>query len=171
VRHKRFAARCLSLMLTCAATPLLADEPPSIEHQPIPCTIPAVPFMVCAAVSDDEAVSKVRVYFRAEREKYYTMAEMAFGGLNYCSTLPAPRPGKVRVIEYYIQAVDSGLNFERTPTYQMSVKGESECAFPPVDKDAASAAIVVYATSKKQGKKLHKAFERAGVTFIPSKAQ
>jgi hypothetical protein len=156
-------------MLACAvATICSADEPPRIEHQPIPCTVHGTPFTVCATVSDDDEVRKVRVFFRAARARYFNMVDMAFGGLNYCATLPAPRKGKLHTIEYYVQATDSALHFESSPIYQIFVQDEGECAFPPVEKDPARvASIVVYATIKKQGKKLHGAFVREGVTFVP----
>jgi hypothetical protein len=161
--------RLIALILAHALTAVcLADEPPGIEHQPIPCTVPDAPFTVCANVSDDEEVRKVRVFFRAERAKYFNMSEMVFGGLNYCATLPAPRKGKAHTIEYYVQATDSALHFESSPVYQILVQDAGVCAFPPIEKDAERvASIVVYATIKKQGKKLHKAFVREGVTFVP----
>lgn len=156
------------LTFVCAACAICgADEPPRIEHQPIPCTVPGSPFTVCATVSDDEEVRKVRVFFRAERAKYFNMAEMTFGGLNYCATLPAPRKGKLRRIEYYVQATDSALHFESSSIYQIFVQEGGVCAFPPIEKNAARAAsIVVYATMKEQGKKLHDVFSREGVKFV-----
>ena len=65
---------------------------------------------------------------------------MAFGGINYCGTLPAPREGKLKVIEYYVQAVDDPFQAQRTSTFQMSVVPEGKCEFPPVEKDAKRAA-------------------------------
>ena len=50
----------------------------------------------------------------------------------------------------------------------MNVQPEGVCEFPPIEKDAARAAsIKVYATNKKQGKKLDDAFSASGVTFVP----
>jgi len=169
VSTRRLTAGWLVVGLVWTCAPLHADEPPRFEHQPIPCTVPPCRSL-CAPSSVTTTLSrKLRYFFRPAREKYFTMAKMAFGGLNYCATLPAPRDGKLREIEYYLQAVDSGVNFERTPTYRILVQSEGECSFPPVEKNAErAAAIVVHATMKKQGGKLHGAFDRQGVTFVPS---
>ena len=44
---------------------------------------------------------------------------------------------------------------QRTSTFQLAVLPEGQCEFPPLEKNAARAqAIVVHATSAKQGKKL-----------------
>jgi hypothetical protein len=93
---------------------------------------------------------------------------MTFGGISYCGTLPAPREGKVKVIEYYLQAVDDQYQPTRTSTFQMNVQPEGMCEFPPIEKDAGkAAAIKVFATNRKQGNKMHDAFVTAGVTFVP----
>jgi hypothetical protein len=146
----------------------LADDPPVVEHQPVPCTLPGKAINLCAAVSDDSQVAKVRLYFRRAGEDFYSYVEMAFTGLNYCGTLPAPLEGKVATLEYYVQAVDDQYQPTRTSTYQMSIQPEGVCEFPPIEKDAArAAAIKVYATNKKQGKKLDDAFSSSGVSFVP----
>lgn len=144
-----------------------ADDPPAIEHQPIPCTIPAKPVSICAAIADDAMVAKAKVYFRPADDKFYSWVEMAFGGLNYCGTLPAPRP-KLKAIEYYVQATDDQFQSQRTSTYQIAVQPEGVCEFPPLEKDAARASsIKVYATSARQGRKLPDEFEVTGVTWVP----
>jgi hypothetical protein len=146
----------------------LAAESPRVDHQPVPCTVPGRPLSLCATITDDRQVAKARVYFRPAGEKFYSFVEMAFGGINFCGTLPAPREGKVSAIEYYVQGVDDEYDAQRTSTYQMNVLPEAMCEFPPVEKDAArSAAIVVHATSPKQGKKLDDAFASSGVSFVP----
>jgi hypothetical protein len=145
----------------------VADDPPVIEHQPIPCSIPAKPISVCAGISDDGMVAKAKVYFRAADEKFYAWVEMSFGGLNYCGTLPAAREGKLKSIDYYIQAIDDGYNSQRTSTYQLAIQPEGVCEFPAIEKDAArAAAIKVYATSPKQGRKLPDQFDPTGVTWV-----
>jgi hypothetical protein len=141
-------------------------EPPSVEHQPVPCTVPDKSFSVCATITGDRQVAKSRVYFRAAGDKFYSFVDMAFGGLNFCATLPAPREGKVKSVEYYVQAVDDQYESTRTSTFQMTV--QPTCEFAPVEKDAAkAAAITVYATNKDQGKKLSDGFQSAGVSFVP----
>jgi hypothetical protein len=146
-----------------------ADEPPEVDHQPVPCTIPDQPFTICARVSDDNEVAKARVFFRRAGEDYYGFVEMQFDGIKYCGTLPAPIDGKVSTIEYYVQAIDNAYQIKRTSTYQITVQPQGVCEFPPVEKDPARAsAITVYATHKKQGKKLDGAFSNAGVTFVPN---
>ena len=132
----------------------------------MPCTVPDKSFSVCATITGDRQVAKSRVYFRAAGDKFYSFVEMVFGGLNFCATLPAPREGKLKTVEYYVQAVDDQYESTRTSTFQMIV--QPTCEFAPVEKDAAkAAAITVYATNKDQGKKLADAFQSAGVSFVP----
>jgi hypothetical protein len=157
----------LMAVLFAAAAPARA-EPPSLEHQPPPCTVPDKAIRLCAGVTDDGQVAKSRIYFRRGGDKFYSFVDMAFGGLNFCGTLPPPRGGKVASIEYYVQAVDDQYESTRTSTYQIAVQPEGVCEFPPVEKDAARAAdIAVHATNAKQGKKLPDEFQGAGVRFVP----
>lgn len=161
---KRFAMMAALVLPTRLA---FADDPPAIEHQPVPCSVPAKPISICAGISDDAMVAKAKLYFRPSGEKFYAWVEMSFGGLNYCTTLPAPRP-KLKSIEYYVQATDDQYQSQRTSTYQMAVQPDGVCEFPPLEKDAARAsAIKVYGTSPKQGKKLPDEFEPTGVTWVP----
>jgi hypothetical protein len=146
-----------------------ADDPPVVEHQQVPCTVPDQPLTLCTAVRDDGDVAKVRVFFRREGESHYLMVEMAFDGLRYCGTLPGPRRGKVKSLEYYVEAVDAGYQSSRTSTYRMPVQAEAACGFAPVEKDPARlSAIVVRATHPKQGRKLPHAFLGTGVSFVPA---
>jgi hypothetical protein len=163
---RRVSAALLGLFLCATLAP--ADDPPVIEHQPASCTIPGRALSICAAVSDDVQVARARVYFRSAEEKYFSIVEMAFFGMSYCATLPGVRPGRAKAIEYYVQAVDDQYQPQRTSTYRLTVEPEGVCAFPPLEQDAARAAsIKVYATAKKQGKKVGEAFDPKGVTFIP----
>ena len=156
-----------ALVLTSAAI-AKADDPPEVNHQPIPCTVPGKALSVCANITDDGQVAKARVFFRRQGEDFYNVVDMRFQGLNYCATLPGPREGAMQVLEYYVQAIDDAYQSKRTSTYAMSVKPEGACDFPPLEKDAAKAgSITVYATHKKQGKKLDDAFVQTGVTFVP----
>jgi len=149
-----------------------AAEEPDVAHQPSPCTVPGKPIFLCASVTDDGQVAKVRIYFRPAGEKFYSFVDMAFTGINFCGTLPAPREGKTQAIDYYVQGVDDEYNPKRTSTYQLNIQPEGICEFPPVEKDTSkAAAITVYATSPKQGKKLAGAFQSAGVTFVPVKTK
>ena len=157
----------VSAFLTAAAQ-ARANDPPVIEHQPAPCTIPDKAISLCAAISDDGTVAKARVYFRSAGEDYYSFVDMAFLGLNYCGTVPAPREGKIKTLEYYLQAIDDQFESQRTSTFQMAIQPEGVCEFPPVEKDAKRAAnIRVQASSKKQGSKLPDDFVATGVTFVP----
>ena len=161
--------RC-ALALAIWALPLAtaADDPPVIEHQPVPCTVPGKAISLCAAVSDDSMVATARIYFRPAGEDFYSFVDMSFGGISYCGTVPAPREGKVKVIEYYLQAVDDQYQPTRTSTFQMNVQPEGMCELPPIEKDAGkAAAIKVFATNRKQGNKMHDAFVTTGVTFVP----
>lgn len=160
--------RWLASASLAAALPALGDDPPLVEHQPLPCSVPDKPIAVCATASDDSQVAKVRAFFRREGQDYYSFVELAFTGLNHCGTLPAPRTGKLRVIEYYVQAVDDQYQPARSSTYRIQIQPEGVCEFPPIETDPQRlGAITVFASHKKQGKKLDDAFSGAGVTFVP----
>jgi hypothetical protein len=168
----RRAAPCLLLLGPLLLAPLAAraDDPPSVEFQPTPCSVPDKPIRLCASVADDNQVGAARIYFRPAGEKYFSFVDMAFGGINYCGTIPAPREGKVKTLEYYVQAMDNAYQAQRTSTYQLAIQAEGVCQFPPVETDAARvSSIKVYATSDKQGKKLPDEFSETGVTFVPVK--
>jgi hypothetical protein len=155
------------VLLLLAVSAARADDPPAVEHQPAPCTVPEKPISLCAAISDDGNVATARIYFRRAGENYYGSVNMVFTGVSYCGTLPAPRE-KTAAIEYYVQAVDDNYQPQRTSTYRLAVQPEGVCEFPPVEKDPAkAAAIKVTATNRKQGKKLDEGFNPAGVTFVP----
>ena len=158
-----------SLMSILAGTPAFANDPPLVEHQPAQCSIVGKATELCASVLDDGDIAKVRVYFRRPGEKEYLISEMTFEGARFCTTLPAVKTGKLRSLEYYIQAVDTEYESKRTSTYQLQMQTEEECAFPAVQKNAKkAAAIVVQATSAKQGSKVPDYLEPAGVTFVPA---
>ena len=141
-------------------------EPPLVRHQPVPCTVALRPFTLCANVTDDGQVGKVRLYFRPAGETFYSYVEMAFDGIRFCGTLPAPL--KTKAVEYYIEGVDDTFDPARTSTHVIRVEPEGVCDFPPVEKDPSrTASITVYATNKKQGKNPPGAFDRSGVSFVP----
>jgi hypothetical protein len=156
-----------SAALLCAtAAAVGADEPPAIEHQPSACTVPGKRISLCASVTDERQVASVRAYFKASGDRYYSYVDLAFGGLTYCGPLPAPRE-TARAVEYYVQAVDDQYQPQRTSTHVMQVQPEGVCEFPPVVKgDEAAAALTVHATNRKQGRKLSRAFDDAGVSFV-----
>jgi len=146
---------------------LRADDPPAIEHQPVSCTVPNQAISLCASISDDGTVQKARIYFRKAGEDFYNIVDMAFQGLNYCGVVPGPREGKVKTLEYYVQAVDDQFQPTRTSTYQMLVQPEGVCEFPQVADAKRAASIRVFASNKKQGSKLSDDFVAQGVTFVP----
>jgi len=137
----------------------------------MPCTVPGKAISLCAAVSDDVQVMTARVYFRKAGEDFYNFVDMGFTGLNYCAILPAPREGKLKSIEYYVQAADNQFQPTRTSTYQLAIQPENLCEFPPVADPARAAAIKVFATNRKQGRKLDDAFVETGVTYVPVQAR
>ena len=158
-----------AFLLAVQASSARANTPPAVEHQPALCTVADKALSLCAAVTDDGTVAATRLYFRKAGERYYSFVDMAFTGIDYCGTLPPPREGKAKAIEYYIQAIDDGYEPTRTSTFILPVEAEGVCEFPPVEQDEARAAsIKVFATSRKQGKKLDGSFLRSGVTFVPA---
>jgi hypothetical protein len=151
------------------AVPLAAraDDPPVIDHTPLPCTVPEAAISLCATISDDNRVATARLYFRRAGEDFYQFSDMAFTGVSYCGIIPGPREGKMKSIEYYIQAVDDQFQPNRTSTYNMNVQPEGVCEFPPRADAKKAAGIKVFATNRKQGTKLDGAFVQTGVTFVP----
>ena len=157
-----------SAMAILAGVPALANDPPLVEHQPAQCSIVSKPIELCASVLDDGDIAKVRTYFRRPGEKEYLVSEMAFEGARFCTTLPGVKAGKLKSLEYYIQATDTEYESKRTSTYQLQIQTEEDCAFPAIQKDPKkAAAITVLATSAKQGTKVPDYLEPAGVTFVP----
>ena len=162
IRHIAVAA------LLLAPATARADDPPTVEHQPALCAVPDKPLSLCAAISDDGSIATARLYFRRAGEDFYAYVAMAFTGVSYCGTLPAPL-SRTKAIEYYVQAVDDAYQPTRTSTFRLPVQPEGVCEFPPLEKDAArAAAIKVFATNRKQGRKLDDGFQAAGVTFVPT---
>ena len=153
-----------ALVLTAALA--AANDPPAIDHVPALCTVADKPIALCAAISDDGNVAVARVYFRREGEDYYSFVPMTFTGVSWCGTMPAPRE-KAKTIEYYVNAVDDSYQPQRTSTFRLPIKPEGVCEFPPTVEPAKAGAIKVFATNRKQGKKLDDAFAVAGVTFVP----
>jgi hypothetical protein len=146
-----------------------ADDPPVIDHVPVPCTIPEKAISLCSAISDDNRVATARLYFRRAGEDFYQFVDMAFTGVSYCGTIPGPREGKMKSVEYYVQAVDDQFQPNRTSTFNINVKPEGACEFPPVEKDTKkTTGIKVFATNRKQGTKMDGAFVQTGVTFVPA---
>jgi hypothetical protein len=163
---RKYLAPATALVLL-AASAALANDPPAVEHQPALCAEADKPMSLCAAVSDDGNVAVARVYFRRLGEDYYSFVAMTFTGVSYCGTLPAPRE-KAKAVEYYVHAVDDTYQPYRTSTFRLPVQPVGVCEFPPVEKDAARAnAIKVFATNRKQGRKLDDGFAPTGVTFVP----
>jgi hypothetical protein len=142
-----------------------ADDPPAVDHQPALCTVPEKPISLCAAISDDSNVAVARIYFRRGGEEYYSYVAMTFTGVSYCGTLPAPHE-RAKTIEYYVNAVDDAYQPQRTSTFRLPVQPEGVCEFPPAVDPAKAPAVKVYATNRKQGKKLDDAFVTTGVTFV-----
>lgn len=170
--HPRTLVAAVLAGLGLPALAAAAPDAPNVEHQPVPCAVPAQPISLCATVTDDSQVAKARIYFRPSGDKFYSFVEMVFGGLSFCGTLPAPREGKLKTLEYYVWAVDDQFETQRTSTHQILIQPEGVCEFPPVEKDPAKAgSIVVYASNPKQSKKLPDAFLSAGVSFVPARAK
>ena len=161
----------LSLGLLVLPLPARGDDPPMIEHPPVPCAVPEKAITLCAAISDDNQVATARIYFRRAGEDFYQFVDMAFAGVSYCGTIPGPREGKVKSIEYYMQAVDDQFQPTRTSTFNMNVQPEGVCEFPPTADPKKASAIKVFATNRKQGTKLDSSFVQTGVTFVPVQAR
>jgi hypothetical protein len=144
------------------------EQAPEVAHQPAHCTVPGSPISVCASVSDDGQVVKVRAYFRPEGETYFSFVEMGPREEDYCGTLPAPREGRMKRLEYYVWAVDDEYVPQRTSPFLLELEQAEVCAFPPLERDPERAAsITVHATNARQGDALDGRFDRDGVRFVP----
>ena len=146
----------------------LADEP-TLDHQPVECTVAEKNPRICAYVLDDGEIKRVRVYFRSDRQDAYYWSKMAFDGIQFCATLPVAK-GSVNAIDYYVWAVDNEFQITRTRPYEISLRKTASCSYPVIDEDPERIAnLVVNATSAKQGDKITD-FEEHGVAqFIPTK--
>ena len=162
------AARVVALLAGLGLAGPAGADAPQVEHQPVACVAAGQPFSICATITDDVQVSRAQVYFRPDGSDYFSFVDMAFGGLRYCGTLPAPRPGKLRRLQYYVQGLDDAYNPRRTTSHWIAVKPASDCPHSPA---ADPAPIVVHATHPKQGKKLPDAFLATGVSFVPVQAR
>lgn len=151
----------LPLVLALSAT-LTAAEEPMIDHQPVECSVPGKNARICAYVLDDGEIKRVRTYFRAEGQDAFYWTDMAFDGIQFCATLPVAEDD-VRVIDYYVWAVDDEFQTTRTREGKISLVPTSPCAYPVVDDDPErTKQIVVHATSEKQGDEV-KEFEPLGI--------
>ncbi len=162
--------RCLASVVVWAVymLPAFADKP-VIDHQPVVCSLSKEHPRVCALAADDGAVRKVDVFFRAQGQKAFYRSEMAWDAIRYCATLPVPERS-VRVVEYYIRAIDDEIQLERTIDFQIAVDPNQSCEYPVIDRDPErTSGLVVYATVAKQGKKI-RGFERDSIArFVPVK--
>lgn len=149
--------------------PAGANEEPTIDHQPIECSVPGKNTRVCAYVLDDGEVKRVRVYFRADKQDAFYWSDMTFDGIQFCATLPVAKNNVSRV-EYYIWAVDDQFQSIRTRSYSISFEPTSPCAYPVVDDDPERISkLVVHATAEKQGDEIEQ-FEKQGIAeFVAAK--
>lgn len=144
-----------------------ADEP-TIDHQPVDCSIPQKNARICSYVLDDGEVKRVRTFFRAKGQEAFYWTDMAFDGIQFCATLPVPKKD-VPFIEYYVWSVDDEFQTSRTRAHEISLVPTSPCAYPVVDDDPErTSRLVVHATSRKQGNEIKK-FELQGIAqFVPA---
>ena len=158
----------VSAALVAFAANAVADEP-TVDHQPVECTVADKNPRICAYVLDDGEIKRVRVYFRSDRQDAYYWSTMAFDGIQFCATLPLAK-GNVQAIDYYVWAVDDEFQITRTRPYEISLRRTASCSYPVIDEDPERIAnLVVNATSGKQGDKI-KDFEQSSVSqFIPAK--
>lgn len=164
--YSKLLALCLALAI--CALPALAEKP-VIDHQPVVCSLPEAHPRICALAADDGAVRRVDVFFRAQGQKAFYRSKMEWDAIRYCATLPVPQRS-VKVVDYYIRAIDDEVQLERTIDFQISVDPNTSCEYPVIDQDPErTSRLVVYATVAKQGKKI-RGFERDGIArFVPVK--
>ena len=149
---------------TIAAFPGAA-APPLIDHQEVSCSLPGKHPRICATIADDGVVKGAKIYFRAAGESTFYWSEMQLDFRSYCVTLPVPE-ASVTEVQYYLWAIDDGLEIERTKDLVMTVDANRTCDHPIIDDDPERTAhLVVHATSHKQGKRI-RGFEPEGVEYL-----
>jgi hypothetical protein len=155
----------LAAMLLAAST-VRADDPPTIEHTP---ALHRREQGDLPLRRDQRRPERLRgpPLLPQGRRRLLQLRGHGLRGTQYCGILPAPREGKVRTIEYYVQAVDDQFQAQRTSTFQLRILPAGQCEFPQVVKGNQPLAIKVFATHKKQGARLDDAFDKTGVTFVP----
>lgn len=155
-------------LVAVSASGLALDEP-TVDHQPVECSVPGKNPRICSYVLDDGEVKRVRVYFRSDRQDAYYWSEMAFDGIQFCATLPVAKDN-ISAIDYYVWAVDDDFEITRTRPHEISMRESSSCSYPVIDEDPERIAnLVVHATSEKQGDEIED-FEEQGIRkFVPAK--
>jgi len=158
----------LGIALVAVGAYAVADEP-TLDHQPVECTVAGKNPRICAYVLDDGEIKRVRVYFRSDKRDAYYWSAMEFDGIQFCATLPLAKDN-VQAIDYYVWAVDNEFQITRTRPYEISLRKTASCSYPVIDEDPERIAhLVVNATSGKQGDKI-KDFEESSVAqFVPAK--
>lgn len=153
------AALCLTL-----GSPVAWADPPLIDHQEVSCSLQGKHPRICATIADDGVIKRAKIYFRAAGQSTFYWSEMTLDFRNFCATLPIP-DAAVKEVQYYLWAIDDGLEIERTSDLSIVVDPQKSCDHPVIDEDPERTSnLVVHATSKKQGKKL-KGFDRTGVDY------
>lgn len=141
-----------------------AADPPLIDHQQVPCSLPGKHPRICATIADDGVIKRAKIYFRAAGQSTFYWSEMHLDFRTFCATLPVP-DADVTEVQYYLWAIDDGLEIERTNDLAMTVDPNASCDHPVIDEDPQrTSSLEVHATSHKQGKKL-RGFADDGVTF------
>ena len=129
---------------------------------------PSKPLSLCAAISDDGNVAVARLYFRRAGEDFYAFVQHGLHRRQLLRHAARRRARRRRRSSTTCRRWTTTTSRTRTSTFRLPVQPEGVCEFSPVEKDAAkAAAIKVYATNRKQGKKLDDGFARTGVTFVP----
>ena len=86
----------LAAVLALAALPLAGQEIPRIEHQPPACAPRERFWLVTAALTPPELVSRARVYFSAPGAEDYYFVDMAAGeGGQWSARLPNVKAAEV----------------------------------------------------------------------------
>lgn len=163
------AVTILVVALVAVGASGFASDEPTVDHQPVECSVPGKNPRICAYVLDDGEVKRVRVYFRSNRQDAYYWSDMAFDGIQFCATLPVAKDN-IHSIDYYVWAVDDDFEITRTRPHDISMRESSSCSYPVIDEDPDRIAnLVVHATSAKQGDEIED-FEEQGVQkFVPAK--
>lgn len=108
------------------AAELQAQDPLTISHAPISCLSTDDFVAITASIQSGADLRTAKVYFRADAYPDFYFVEMARVGENYQAYLPLP-DDEIRRVVYYIEAVDTAFNSNRTAEHDPRVMGTRQC--------------------------------------------
>ena len=148
------------LMLPAGVLSLLAATTLSIDHRATGCVAAERHPVIQARITPAQNIGRARVVFRAGQTAHWYAVEMQAEGTTFRGTLPQPLKA-TRGIEYYVEAIDTGLAESRTAQHTAQVA--ESC---PTEMDQMSVTTAAITVSRLLGSApgLPVGFSSAGLT-------